>query len=272
MFRRIVCPVVASAVILALPAPALAQPLQAVSPWDLDYAETQCIASRKYGDPADPVTLAIRESPNGETYEIFVARKYRVGETALEEQTTVDFGNGPIKAWALFYDNAQKTFNVHQFRISAADMARARSASSVSLNFRGSTDLAFQLASMPQLLDGLETCTADLKRYWNMGDEKAGQFAKQSRGDLRSIFSSDDYPSEAVSRDQEGKGQYLLLVDEKGKVAGCQVLLPTGVPILDAMACAVIQTRAKFSPARDKSGKPVRSTVTTPPIKWELSA
>jgi hypothetical protein len=32
----------------------------------------------------------------------------------------------------------------------------------------------------------------------------------------------------------------------------------------------VIQERAKFTPATDKSGKPVRSTVITPPINWRV--
>jgi len=271
MFRRTLCVILTSASLLQLPGPASAGPLKPVSSWDLDYGETQCLASRKYGSADDPVTLGFRQSPNGNSYEIFVARRYRVSEPATEEQGTVDFGNGPINAWVLFYQTSNKQFDVHQFRISAADMARARSATDIALHVSGSSDLAFELASMPQLLDGLQACTTDLERYWNMDGKKGREFSRLSRGDVRSVFSADDYPSEAISRGQEGKGQYLLLVDQKGKVAGCQVLTATGVPILDAMACAVIQTRARFTPALDMSGKPVRSAVVTPPINWQLS-
>ena len=90
------------------------------------------------------------------------------------------------------------------------------------------------------------------------------------RGDLRSVFTSSDYPREAQMRRQQGNGRYLLLVDEQGKIAGCDVLTPTGIPILDAMACVVLQSRAKFSPALDLSGRPIRSALTTPPISWRL--
>lgn len=269
MLRFLSVALTSASVVLSCTA-AVAEPLHAIGKWDLDYGVTDCTASRTYGDPANPVTLAVRQSPNGNSYEILVARKYRAREPATEEQGSVDFGNGPIKAWALFYQTPAKTFDVHQLRISAAEMAQARSARSMALHISGSSDFIFDLALMPQLLDGLQACTADLKRYWNMDGEKSGEIAEESRGDLRSVFSADDYPGVAISWGQEGKGDYLLLVDGKGKVAGCQVLTPTDVPILDAMACVVIEERAKFTPARDKNGKPVRSTFVTPPVKWEI--
>jgi periplasmic protein TonB len=42
------------------------------------------------------------------------------------------------------------------------------------------------------------------------------------------------------------------------------------VPVLDVMACNVIQKRARFTPARDTNGKPVRDTYVTPKIVWQL--
>ena len=73
---------------------------------------------------------------------------------------------------------------------------------------------------------------------------------------------------EAMLRSQEGKAQFLLLIDESGKVAGCDVLVASGVPAFDVMGCQVIRDKAKFSPAREAKGAAVRSTVVTPPVKW----
>jgi protein TonB len=69
---------------------------------------------------------------------------------------------------------------------------------------------------------------------------------------------------------QEGTVQFLLLVDEKGAVAGCHIEKPSGVPILDAAGCQVIRERLKLTPARDAQGRPVRSSLVTPPITWRL--
>jgi len=270
MFRRTLCGLLTAASLVAVPGPAAARPLQAVGPWDLDYGQTQCIASRNYGDAAKPSTLAFRQSPNGETYEIVMVRPSPPPDYAEELQGSVDFGHGPVKAWLLHYRPTGGKLNVYEFRIPAADMAQARAADSVALTVAGMPQLDFALASMPQLMSGLDSCTADLKRYWNMDGEKDGLIVKPARGDLRDLFSSADYPTEAVHQGQEGDSQYLLLVDEKGKVAGCQVLLASGVPVLDAMGCAVIEEKGRFTPALDRNGKPVRSTVVTPKVRWQL--
>jgi hypothetical protein len=267
---RIVASAVAAASLFLIPQQTAAEPLQPIGKWDLDYAVAQCAALRNYGNPDHPVTFMIRPSPIGDTYEILVARKDTSPEFAEELEGTVDFGAGPIKAWLLHFRSQSQHLDVYQFRISAAEMAQARSATSVILRIRNAPDFAFSLASMPQLLDGLATCTADLKQYWNMGGEKDGRIATPATGNVRHLFSPDDYPTEAMSRHQEGRAQFLLLVDEKGKVAGCHVILASGVPVLDAMGCAILLERAKFTPALDRSGKAVRSTLTTPPVQWQI--
>lgn len=249
---------------------ASAEPLQPVSKWDLNYGDTDCAAIRDYGRVKSPITFAIRPSPNGDTYEMLVGRRTIPPVTAQELKGTVDFGSGPIDAWVLHYGGTAKKLDIYQFRITAAEMAQARSASTVVLHMKDASDFAFALDSVPQLLTGLDACTTDLKRYWNMDGEKDGRIATPARGDVRTVFKGDDYPTEAEVRGQEGTGQFLLLVDEKGKVAGCSVSRASGVPALDAMGCVVILQRVKFTPALDRAGKPVRSTVETPPVAWRL--
>jgi hypothetical protein len=258
------------ALLLSRTGPAFAAtPLQPTSKWAVNNGETLCIASRSYGSPADPLSLSIVPSPNGETYEILVGSRYRSGEISREEQAAVDFGSGPIKAWSLFYQTLNKSSDVHEFRISSAEMERAKSAPTMTLHVRGSSDFTFEMNSMDDVLNGLDACTEQLKRHWNVGGEKRGQFSRLARADLRAAFSPQDYPVDALTRSQSGTAQFLLLVDQNGKVAGCHPLLATGIPVLDVTGCLVIERNVKFTPALDQSGRPVRSTVVTPPIKWQ---
>jgi TonB family protein len=249
---------------------AQAEVLRPTANWVVDCRDDQCLASRDYGSADKPVTLGIRPAPNGESYELLVARPRSGPDFATELKGSVDFGNGPIKAWILNYAGKTSKMNVFQFRISATEMEQAKSATSVTFRPQGAPDMSFALRTIPALLKGLQDCTADLKLYWNMDGEKNGHIKTPAKGDVRGVFDGDDYPGEALDRHQEGGSRFLLLVDEKGSVAGCHVLQPSGVPILDAMGCQVIRQRAKFKPARDPQGKPVRSTVATPEVTWRI--
>jgi TonB family protein len=243
-------------------------PLQPAKPWNLDYGDTQCVAAREYGREDDPIMLLLRPAPNGETYELLVGRRQAGPALALERQGSVDFGGGPISAWTLQYGDKKSV--VDQFRISKAAMEAARTASHVILRIRGGADASFALSNMPKLLDGLQKCTADLMNYWNEGGEKAGKISQRAEGQVRRIFSSDDFPQEAMTRSQEGSSTFLLLIDEQGKVAGCHVVQTSGIPVFDARGCQVIRERAKFKPALDAKGKPVRSMYETPQVIWRL--
>lgn len=262
--------VAAAACCLLEPAGALGSPLVPTGKWVVDYREDQCLASRVYGSSERPVALGIRPALNGETYLLIVARKHSGPQPSQELQGTVDFGRGRIKSWLLEYESKTSAMDLYQFRISAGEMDQAKTAPHMKLNAPGAPDIDLTLEHMPQLIKTLEDCTENLKHYWNAQGEKDGRIAKPAKGDLRKLFSSDDYPDEAFFRNQGGQSQLILLVNESGKVAGCDVLSPSGIPALDIMGCQVISKRATFTPALDANGKAVRSIVVTPPIVWSM--
>jgi len=67
----------------------------------------------------------------------------------------------------------------------------------------------------------------------------------------------DDYPAKALAGGEFGTIRFRLVVDEKGKVARCNILRTSGFAELDQHTCAVMLIRAKFKPARDAAGTPV---------------
>jgi len=92
----------------------------------------------------------------------------------------------------------------------------------------------------------------------------------RARGDVRSLFSSDDYPASAQSAGAEGSAQAQLTIGTDGRVVGCSLVRSTGNGALDAATCNILRRRAKFTPARDSSGNPTTDTYTTPTIVWRL--
>jgi TonB family protein len=91
----------------------------------------------------------------------------------------------------------------------------------------------------------------------------------RARGNLVQLFSTDDYPAEAIQKLEEGTVAVTLRVDETGRVADCIVDQSSGSPSLDVQTCRILWARARFEPARDAKGNPVEDTWRQR-IRWEL--
>src|SRR5262249_26575225 len=96
------------------------------------------------------------------------------------------------------------------------------------------------------------------------------QSAQPARGDVRSVFSNDDYPPAAISAGAHGTAQARLTIGPDGRVTGCDLIRSTGNGSLDSATCNILRRRVKFTPARDSEGNAQADTYTTPPITWVL--
>ena len=86
---------------------------------------------------------------------------------------------------------------------------------------------------------------------------------------LESIFRVSDYPSAAVTRNEQGTAGVRYWIGTTGKVSDCRVVELSGSAILDQQTCDVITRRARYFPARTKSGEPVAS-IGFQRIRWEM--
>jgi protein TonB len=94
--------------------------------------------------------------------------------------------------------------------------------------------------------------------------------AQSAKGDLRTLFSADDYPAAAQSAGAEGTAQASLSIGPDGRVVSCSITRSSGNSSLDSATCNILRRRAKFTPARDSNGQPTSDTINTPPITWRL--
>jgi len=94
--------------------------------------------------------------------------------------------------------------------------------------------------------------------------------AQSAKGDLRTLFSADDYPASAQSAGAEGSVRASLTIGPDGRVTGCTVTQSSGNGALDSTTCSILKRRAKFTPARDSNGNATSDTISTPTIVWRL--
>lgn len=222
------------------------------------------MAMRKFQSGA---LLSIRPSFNGETYEILLTKEGTAPALAKEDQGKIDLGGGPLGTPVLSYKAKGAGLAIQRLRISETAKEQLQRSRWIEISAFGSST-RLETGALGIVLKALDTCLADLKSHWNNSIQTATQVRAGSKGDIRNIFTENDYPPEALSRLQEGSAQYILLIDVNGKVAGCDLVKPSGVLLLDFMGCQVITQRSRFTPALDKDGKPTRDTVVTPPVRW----
>lgn len=260
-----------ASVAAALPAPASAAPpaRQPAGKWVVDYAETNCSAARAYGTDKDPLTLAVRMSPRGNIARLIIARP---GRRTEPHHFPVKLNALPADAGttALRFTSQDRKSDLFWVHVDRAALGRLREAGE--LVIRGKTlEERIALPGFGAVVKALDACAADLREYWNANEAdpaKLGRPAAPVRP-LADYVSARDYPAQAIREDGEGAAQVTLMVDDKGALKECMVEQTSGIASLDVMTCAVFLDRAKFTPATDAAGKPLRSVLTTR-IRWQI--
>lgn len=88
----------------------------------------------------------------------------------------------------------------------------------------------------------------------------------------KSIFSMDDYPAEALRKGEQGQVVADLLINASGGVETCSIVSSSGFSDLDQATCALLQRRARFTPAKDGVGHGMYAVFRTPPVTWSLGS
>ena len=81
----------------------------------------------------------------------------------------------------------------------------------------------------------------------------------QAIGDAANWLHASDFPTTewhmaAVTR-------YDLMVDDKGTPVNCAITASSGSPVIDTVVCKSLMERARYSPARDSTGKPIAQAI-----------
>lgn len=89
-------------------------------------------------------------------------------------------------------------------------------------------------------------------------------------GDLQGLFRGDDYPQTAIERNEQGSVTVRLTVGTNGRVSNCSVTSSSGSRTLDSATCRILQSRARFTPAKNNQGQTTTDTVSQR-IRWVLA-
>ena len=89
---------------------------------------------------------------------------------------------------------------------------------------------------------------------------------------LAPLIAPADYPPQALRMGWQGDVGVDLIVSKRGRVVGCTVYQSSGHDVLDDATCKIFFKRARFKPATDADGNPIKGNIRMSPVKWRLGA
>ena len=265
--------------------------LQPSSRWNVDYSATSCKLARIFGEGDDKVALIMEQhAPTGNLVTTVVGAPvkkmrlptsseeigYRFGPYEPEGEATAFSGTlGEYKPAAFFtiralgkkpsdtIDAEGETFvqpapiDVFESEFSAEHAARVEW-----LEIRRSRG-AVRLATGPmdKALAVMDNCMENLVAEWGI-DILAHRSLSRTvavANDAGSWISSIDYPGSALRAGAQGVVRFRLVIDEEGKPISCAIDGATDPDEFSELTCDKIMSRAKFEPALDAEGEPIRS-------------
>jgi hypothetical protein len=259
----------ALALVAGSPSQAAPAPHAPTGKWVVDFAESQCLASRNYGPPGQPLYLVLKPSPMGQVMQISIVRKAKGGD-AIQVPATLRFDEQePIKSSMLAFTSSKDGVRINLVNLPIEAFAPARQAKGVSVRSAGELNESFALAQMAPLMAAIDRCVVSLQQHWNIGEANGAKLKERasSKANLATYVRNEDYPAVALQNREMGEVGFALLIDATGKIADCMVIATSGVASLDAQSCATMTSRAKFNPAIGTDGKPAKDALTAR-IRW----
>lgn len=274
-------------VLSALPDPALAGSVVQLAPvtaWNVDWADTACTLRRGFGDAASPEILTIERFGPTASFQLSLTgkdlRSYQQGQklwlTLLEGERLPIDGAMPGKtnsgnAFLLISSTSLLPVDVETTRKkpdgddegdrqTAIVLEREAKVRSIGVAFLGHT-VVYQTGSMKGPFAALRKCTDNLIKTWGFDPAQQATLSAPpipTKNPSRWLL-GEDYPATMLVAGKQAVISFRLNVDAAGVPTACEIQRSYSDKQFDQITCAALMRRARFSPARDASGKAVPS-------------
>lgn len=280
-----------AAVIAAAPVPALAKTsdvivLQRTGKWQVNYDDDSCSLLGQFGQDKQASVLRLTQFEPGDWFDVTLYGKPFKGFGAYANVTltfnpqlkppsrkvlratsgkdipTLLIGGMRLDDWSAAFPGA-----------TPPAVTRQQEAAAVGLTVRVAGDKTYRFDAGPfdKAMDAMRTCMTDLVKHWGFDPAAQASLTRrpQPTNDPTTWLGSNDYPDDALWQGHQGIVRFRLDVDENGGVTGCHVLYRTNPDDFADITCRNVTQRAKFAPALDAAGKPIRAYYIQA-VRWQI--
>lgn len=251
--------------------------LEPVTPWHVDWAENTCILRRAFGSKEDPVTLQIEQfGPEDGFTLLFAGKVFR--PIRLNSRYTVDYGIsgfkhkidralvGDMKDGSRMVFVGKSGFSREPHKPEDGHNTQftpeiEKAIKKITISIPAGKEIVLKTGALDRPFAEMRKCTNQLIEEWGLDPEQQKKLLRkpQPTRSPGTWLTSGDYPNVALSQGAQAIISFLLLVDEQGMPAKCEIQRSIVAKGFKDPTCDLLRKRARFDPALDASGKPVPS-------------
>jgi len=247
----------------ALKPPALMAP---TGPWNVDFGDKMCLLVRPYGKDRS-THLMLKPAMLGDGLEIIVSETTSEASDPLSGKAALSIWGTPSAAETYF--NAYSTASARLIRIwikeDAIPLSTVRGTLQIDAKPEGRH--LFAIPGIENALPILSKCLDQLRTAYKVSSTDLAAIVSEPKAERAAVFSTEDYPYEAYSTGKGGTVGVLFWIEATGRITTCEVIESSAAPVLEKATCDVLIKRARYSPARDAAGRPVRAPSFTR-VRW----
>lgn len=263
--------------------------LQPTGKWVVEYAAETCRLAREFGEGNQRVTLFFEQFVPGDIFHLmFVGRSFDSGGVG-PAKAAIRFGpNEPVdpdnsvsvatvgSAPAILLGGFQRlapttqaeqeaakeaSENDRHYNFAPIGSAREQAATWLELGKVLPFDLVLETGPMDRPLEALRQCSWDTVKSWGLSiDEQKGRTRYATpTASPQTWLKTSDYPAAMLNQGYEGIVNFRLIVDANGMPVSYRVQSSTRPQEFDDIVCRQVMKYARFKPALDAQGKPIKS-------------
>ena len=259
------------------------------SAWALEYSDDSCRVARSFGEGEQLTVLHMTQFEPDHSFMLAVAgggldRNIRADRAQIqfgpvhERLTEKEPHPGTIGKFApglIFADISVRQTELPKPSSRRKDQARIANfvpvdpitpedeakVEWIEIAVRDQPHVRLATGPMGDLFTSLNTCSEELLTHWGLDLERHRTISRKvvPKQSPAQWISTNDYPSEAWRRGEQAIVYFRLMVDESGRPYSCYIQQSGYSAGFDEAVCNSMMRRARFEPALDGEGKPIKS-------------
>ena len=264
--------------------------LKPSSDWYMDYGDSHCRLARQFGTGSDKTVFYLEQYEPGDRFTVLAASpkfpfaKLRkpgmqfgpggatAGSDKVRGSTMGEYGTGMIILDMPLLPDPAENENRSSYPPDSkwflggaiqkpVDLAAVKAITHLDLVDGTEPLVRLSFGSMENPVRAMNACTDELLTHWGLdiAEHRTRTRAPYPAVDPLQWLKADDYPVDLLRANKQGIVWFRLNIDEKGTPTDCEVQQQTDPPAFGKLVCQMISKRARFKPALNAQGQPMKS-------------